>query len=174
MPVDDCKHTFDELSREVLPGLLKQLRTLMRRPMPMSKFAQPSVGVATLLKGFNLKSDPRACYVLIDKGRPIYVGISKSVIKRLMEHVRGRDHFTATLAYRIAATKYAHGKTASEAIKDTEFYGRFAEQRDYLRGLDVAFIEIPNPLVLHLFEAYCAMELDPGTAVGGWNTFKTH
>lgn len=174
MPVDECKHTFDELAREVLPGLMKQLRARMERPTSMSEFSEPGVGVATLLKGFGLKSDPPACYVLIDNGRPVYVGISKSVIKRLMEHVRGGDHFAATLAYRIAATKHPHGKTASAAMKDTEFHGRFAEQRDYLRGLDVAFIEIPNPLVLHLFEAYCAMELATGTDVGGWNTFRTH
>jgi len=29
VPVDDCKHTFDELSREVLPGLLRQLQKTM-------------------------------------------------------------------------------------------------------------------------------------------------
>jgi len=140
----------------------------------MSEFAQQGVGVTTLLKRFGLKSDPRACYVLIDKGRPVYVGISKSVIKRLIEHVRGWDHLTATLAYRMAVTKYSHGKTASEAMKDEMFKKQFAEQRDYIKGLDVAFIEVENPLVLYLFEAYCAMELDTGIDVGGWNTFKTH
>ena len=174
MPVDDCKHTFEALAREVLPGLMKQLRARMKRPTSMSEFSQGGVGVATLLKRFGLKSDPRACYVLIDRGRPVYVGISKSVIKRLMEHVRGGDHLAATLAYRIAATKHPHGTTAAAAMKDTKFHGRFAEQRDYLRGLNVAFIEIPNPLVLHIFEAYCAMELDTGMDVGGWNTFRTH
>ena len=59
-------------------------------------------------------------------------------------------------------------------MKDAKFHKRFAEQRNYLRGLDVAFIKIPNPLVLHIFEAYCAMELDTGTDVGCWNTFRTH
>ena len=40
----------------------------------------------------------------------------------------------------------------------------------YLRSLNVAFIEIGNPLELYLFEAYCAMELDTSE----WNTFETH
>lgn len=39
-------------------------------------------------------------------------------------------------------------------------------------GLDVAFIEIQNPLALHIFEACCTMELDTGTDVGGWKTFR--
>ncbi len=174
MPVDDCKYTFDELTREVLPDLMKQLRVRMEHPTPMSAFAQQGVGSASLLKRFGLKSDPCACYVLIDKGHPIYVGISKSVVTRLIEHVRGRDHFSATLAYRMAATKYPHGKTSAAAMKDAAFQKQFAEQREYLRALDVAFIEIQNPLVLYLFEAYCAMELDTGIDLGGWNTFRTH
>jgi hypothetical protein len=140
----------------------------------MSEFSQQGVGVATLLKRISLESDPPACYVLIDRGRPVYVGISKAVINRLRGHVRGRDHLTATLAYRMAATKHPHSKIASEAMKDPKFRKRFIEQQDYLRSLNVAFIEIPNPLVLHIFEAYCAMELDTGTDVGGWNTFRTH
>lgn len=172
--IDNCKHTFDQLASEVLPDLMKQLRIRMKRPTSMSEFSQKGVGAATLLKRFNLKSDPRACYVLIEKGRPIYVGISKSVINRLMEHVRGRDHLSATLAYRMAVTKHPHNKTASEAMKDEKFPKRFTEQRSYIRGLDVAFIEIDNPLVLYLFEAYCAMELNTGIEAGGWNTFKTH
>lgn len=46
MPLDDCKHTFDGLAREVLPGLLKQLRPLMKQSAPMSEFSQQGVGVA--------------------------------------------------------------------------------------------------------------------------------
>jgi hypothetical protein len=82
---------------------------------------------------------------------------------------------TATLAYKIAKTKCRHNKTASEAIKDEEFHKEFVEKRDYLKGLDVALIEIPNPLELYLFEVYCTMMvLKTGTDDGGWNTFKTH
>jgi hypothetical protein len=34
--------------------------------------------------------------------RPFYVGISNKVIERIRQHLRGRSHFEATLAYRIA------------------------------------------------------------------------
>ena len=39
-----------------------------------------------------------------------------------------------------------------------------------MRGCAVAFVEIPNPLELYLFEAYCAIALDTSE----WNTIRTH
>jgi len=114
------------------------------------------------------------CHVFIDKGRPIYVGISKHVLAQLLEHVRGTDRFTATLAYQIAATNYPHGTTASRAIQEPEFRARFDEAREQLRDMSVAYVEIANALELYLFEAYCAMEVETGLDKGGWNTFVTH
>ena len=104
--------------------------------------------------------DPRGCYVLLDGGRPVYVGISKHVLTRLQEHVRGTDHFTATLAYRIAAFRHPHGKTAATAMRDEDFRSRFEESQRQLQELSVAFVAIENPLVLYLFEPYCALDLD--------------
>ena len=60
--------------------------------------------------------------------------------------------------------------TRSNAMVDALFRPKFIEAQGYLRGLLVAFIEIANPLELHLFEAFCAMELDTSL----WNTFETH
>jgi len=42
--------------------------------------------------------------------------------------------------------------------------------REMIGAFDVAYVEVDNPLVLHVFEPYAALEL--GT--GGWNTFETH
>ena len=55
-------------------------------------------------------------------------------------------------------------------MKDPAFRAAFDEAQALLRGCSVAFIEIPNPLELYLFEAYCAMALDTKE----WNTFRTH
>ena len=54
------------------------------------------------------------------------------------------------------------------------FHSQFAHARNHLMSLDVAFVEIDNPLGLYLFEPYCALELDTGFEAGGWNTFDTH
>lgn len=60
--------------------------------------------------------------------------------------------------------------TRSAAMADEGFQAHFEAAQEYLRGLNVAFIEIANPLELYLFEAYCATELDTSE----WNTFETH
>lgn len=170
MAIDDCQYTFAQLLAEVLPGYMAKLRHRMENATPMSEFAVRGVGVATLLRQFNRTADFQGCYVLFEVIRPIYVGISQTVLQRLRQHVRGTTHFDASLAYRIASARHPHNMTRSGAMADEHFQEHFAAAQDYLRGLNVAFIEIKNPLELYLFEAYCAMELDTSE----WNTFETH
>lgn len=170
MAIDGCKHTFAELATDVLPGYIAELQRRIARPTSMSEFAIEGVGIGTLLRQFKLARDFEGCYVLIDGDRPIYVGISRGVFQRLRQHVRGTTHFDASLAYRIAASRRPHTMTRSKAMADGDFQTHFENSQDYLRGLNVAFIEIENPLELYLFEAYCAMELDTSE----WNTFETH
>jgi len=172
--IDGCNRSFDELSRKVLPQYIKKLRKRIDSPIPFADFNVKGVGPVTLQRRFGLDHDPTGCYVLLDGDKPIYVGISKQLIKRLREHVRGADHLSATLAYRIASQKYPHGMTAKRAMQNPKFRARFEEARSYLLTLNVAFVEIENPLELYLFEPYCAMKLDTGFDVGGWNTFITH
>jgi len=91
-------------------------------------------------------------------------------VARLRQHSTGSTEFSATLAYRLAKEKVPHEKTRREAMQDPAFRAAFNEAQILLRGCTVAFIEIPNPLELYLFEAYCAMALDTCE----WNTFRTH
>ncbi len=174
MPCDGCYHSFERLAQDVLPRYMSLLRQKMTHPIPMAEFAVKGDGPKTLQRRFGLEEDPSACYILIDKDGPVYVGISRSVIKRLREHVGGVDFLGATLAYKIAATRYPHGKTAAQAMEDPDFQLRFQESRSYLRALATAFVEIANPIELYLFEPYCAMELESCLDTGGWNTFETH
>jgi len=46
----------------------------------------------------------------------------------------------------------------------------FDRRREYLLSLDVAVVEIPKPLELHVFDAYAAIELDTAK----WSTFERH
>ena len=170
MSIDNCQHTFNQLATEVFPRYMAILRSRIEQPTPMAEFAVKGVGVASLFRRFNINSDFEGCYVLIDGTRPIYVGISRTVLQRLRQHVRGTTHFDATLAYRIAATRNPHNTTSLKAMANKDFHVGFAKAQHYIRELNVAFIEIPNPLELYLFEAFCAMELDTNE----WNTFKTH
>lgn len=172
--MDDCGHTFDVLVAAVLPGYLEALRASMKKPASMSEFDVLGNGPVTLAKGHGFAKDIPGAYVLLEDGRPIYVGISRHVFERLREHVRPGDHLTATLAYRIACQKHPHHTTAAEAMKNPDFRAAFLEAQQYLQGLDAAFVEIQNALERYVFEAYCALEFRTGLDDGGWNTFETH
>ena len=101
---------------------------------------------------------------------PVYVGISRMVLKRLRQHVRGTTHFTASLAYRIAARGLDSKMTRGKAMEDPGFRKAFEAAKLELIKLNVAYVKVDNPLVLYVFEPYCAMKLDTAE----WNTFKTH
>jgi hypothetical protein len=167
--IDGCEHNFPTLAASVLPGHMRDLRAAMDRPMAMSDFAVPRVGVRALVKKHGRENDFSGCYVLRDRA-PIYVGISRGVFARLRQHVTGKTHFDASLAYRMAEDDAKHGKTRSEAMGDRDFRLLFEVKKAVLRGLTVAAVPIENPLELHIFEAYAALEL----ATSKWNTFRTH
>jgi hypothetical protein len=149
---------------------MDQMRRALETPHPLADFCKPGIGPGFLTKQLGLKGDFSGCYVLIDAGTPIYVGISRTVIARLRQHVFGRTQSDASLAYRMAAKKAPHEVTRSQAMQDTDFKAAFDAAQSYLRSLNCATIVIENPLELYLFEAFCAMELDTGL----WNTFVTH
>lgn len=106
----------------------------------------------------------------MQKGTPVYVGISRSVLRRLRQHVRGTTHFDASLAYRIAARRVPHEMTRAQAMESEEFKEQFAAAKEYRKSLAVGYVKINNPLVLYVFEPYCAMEFETAE----WNTFETH
>lgn len=170
MSIDQCPHTFNQLSHVVLPNYMAQMRREMTRASAMTLFSRRGVGVKTLLKHFAKPDDFSGCYVFLDKGDPVYVGISRGVFGRLRQHVTGKTHFDASFAYRISAATAPHNQSRDEAMQTLAFQAHFSNARAYIEGLSVAFIEINNPLELYLFEAYCAMELDTAQ----WNTFETH
>lgn len=170
MYIDDCQHTFEELARTVLPSHMTRLKRALKQPKPLAMFAKDKAGPATLASQFAMSRDFSGCYVLTENGKPFYVGISRKVLSRLRQHVRGRTHFDASLAYRIAQRHEPTKGSRSAVMTTPGFLRAFRAAQEHLRSLAVAFIEIENPLELYVFEAYAAISL--GTHE--WNTFRTH
>lgn len=170
MNVDDCPHTFDDLATRVLPKYMDQLRRAFTSPWPASEFAAPNVGPRSLARRFGLGSDFSGCYSLLEGGKPIYVGISRGVLGRVRQHVFGRSHFDASLAYRMAQHGLPTKGRRSANMMNADFRRVFNEAQQYLRSLSVAVLQIDNPLELYLFEAYAAMEVKTSR----WNSFRTH
>jgi hypothetical protein len=167
MPIDGCQYSFQELATDVLPRHMIRLRESLIHSCAMIEFM---AGKTKTLKKLGHKSDFPGCYVLIDVDKPIYVGISRGVFSRLQQHVRGKTHFDASLAYRIASVRHPHKLQRQAAMKDPSFINAFRECQTYLRSLTAAFIQIDCPIELYLFEVYASLELKTNQ----WNTFRTH
>lgn len=170
MAIDGCPHTFLALATTLLPHRMQEMRTAIGDPQNMVDFAEDGVGLKTLLQRFRKPQDFPGCYVLLDKKAPIYTGISRGVVGRIIQHVKGKTHTDASLAYAMAERALPHSVSRDNAMKDPRFQAEFQRAQRYLRSLEVAFIEIPDDLELYLFEVYCSMELNTHK----WNTFRTH
>lgn len=170
MPIDRYLYDFSHLVNSELPALLKQLETARANQIPMAIFAVERNGPAALAKKFGHSEDFQGCYLLSDQQSVKYVGISRCVLARLRQHVRGTTHYDATLAYRMAAKSSPHKLTRADAMTTISFKASFDAAKALIRSWTVAYVRVENPLVLYVFEAYCAMYYDTAE----WNTFETH
>jgi predicted GIY-YIG superfamily endonuclease len=168
MPIDGCPHNFEHLATMILPAHLGKLRHAMATPIPMSALILS--GKSAFQKAQGIPRDFPGCYVLLEGGKPKYVGISRTIIKRLYQHCLGKDHYSASFAYRIAKKNNHHLLRRAAAMKDSSFIAAFNSAKEQIAKMDVAYIEIQNDLEIYLFEAYASIELDTCE----WNTFKTH
>src|SRR5207237_2484966 len=96
------------------------------------------------LKRIGKAADFPGCYVFLDAGKPVYVGISRSVIKRLVQHLNYDSHYSASLVYRMAKGEYPHEMKRDQAMKDDQFRAVFFAVQSRLREMAIAFIEIDN------------------------------
>lgn len=170
MSIDNCKHTFEELTASVLPSHFKKLEAAIQSPMAAENLVGFKSPTKELLSRFNRTRDFPGCYVFIDREKPVYVGISRGVIKRLVQHLNFDSHYSASLIYRIASKDYPHEMKRDQAMKDEQFKAVFFSAQKRLRQMKIAFVEIDNDLELYVFEVFASMKLDTHT----WNTFRTH
>lgn len=170
MPIDNCTHTFDELAATVLPAHLARLNEALRSPMPATTFVGFKTANRDLLTKLGRTTDFPGCYVFLDAGQPVYVGISRGVLKRLVQHLNFESHNTASLVYKMASQDFPHEMKRDQAMKDDQFREVFLTAQGRLRDMSVAFAQIDNDLELYLFEVMASMHLDTDT----WNTFRTH
>lgn len=170
MPIDNCQYTFAELATEVLPSHMERLKASMGAPFPAAWIREQGVGQSALVRRLHRDSDFPGCYVFIEHGEPLYVGISRGVVRRLFQHLTANNHFSGSLAYYIAKRKNDPGGTREQNMNDPAFRALFDDSQRRLEQCAIATVEISNPVELHLFEVYAAMEIGTGEL----NTFRTH
>lgn len=124
----------------------------------------------TTKKG-KLKRDFKGIYIFMHNKKPFYIGISKGVIGRILQHIKGNNHNSAPLMYNIALLRH-------ELISETPYLGyrnsfdfknKSKPIKKFLLNQDIAFMSIQNDEELYLFEVYCSMKFK--TIL---NKFETH
>jgi predicted GIY-YIG superfamily endonuclease len=170
MPIDGCRFSFEELTQNILPQYFSRLEEAICNPLAAECLIGFKTTTRKALERTGKHRDFAGCYVFLDAGKPLYVGISRSVIKRLIQHLNYDSHYSASLVYRMACEEYPHEMKRDQAMKDDQFKKTFLSVKARLHKMAVAFIEIENDLEQYLFEVYAAMKLDTGK----WNTFRTH
>lgn len=146
--------------------------------VPVKEYFGPGMGVKKVLHSLNSEKiiptaqDFKGVYVFLKAGNPFYTGISKHVVHRISQHIKGKSHFTSSLCYRLGAELHLkkEGKRHSggRAGLDFDIYPRQAKEE--LLKCDVAMLEVSDDLELILFEIFVAMKL--GTL--NYNEFRTH
>lgn len=95
---------------------------------------------------------------------PIYIGISRTVFRRLRQHTWGNKHNEATFAYLKAKTRLGHNKKREKI----DIHELKLEQDD-IKNYQVIVIPEQNDYDMYFMEVYLS-----GRLKTKWNSFKTH
>ena len=141
------------------------------RMLIRDKLIQPEWLREYSTKKGNFKCDFKGLYVFIHNSTPFYVGISKGVIGRLCQHLKGRTHNNSTLAYRLGLLKYEYenGVKYNGERKDLNFLSNVEPAKQFLMKQKAALIAIEDDIELYLFEVFCSMKL-----CTWFNDYETH
>ena len=128
-----------------------------------SHLGEPRVLKTGELQAFN---EFKGLYILghyIDgKMTPVYIGISRTVYRRIRQHGWGKNHNECTLAYLKLKEKQGHSR-ANSTNEDLEPY------KKKIREFKVVLIQEQNDYNLYFLEVALA-----GIFKTRWNSFRTH
>ena len=117
----------------------------------------------------------RGVYVFFEGNKPIYVGRSNRLKKRLKEHSqRIADHYSATLAFKIAKNGIANPQvegekqTNAQLMKNSDFRKYFESVKERISRANIRFISVEDQIEQAMFEIYAHLEL--GTELNDFNT----
>jgi len=105
-------------------------------------------------------------YLFSDHGRPIYVGQSRNLRRRLAQHTslksrQNEARFTFNLAKRSAREAGLNTEGPRAAVEaQPEFAKYFEHARKEVADMSVQFIELPDPIARTLFEIYASLTLN--------------
>jgi hypothetical protein len=116
-----------------------------------------------------------AIYVIFEAGKPLYVGRTRNLRRRLRNHLRllpGQSAFAFRLARELTGNPKASYTTAGSRkmlMQDAGFRKAFTDSGARIAHMSVRWIEIADPIAQHLFEVYVALAYETP-----YNDFDTH
>jgi predicted GIY-YIG superfamily endonuclease len=115
-------------------------------------------------------------YLFSESGRPMYVGQSRNLRRRLRIHTRPTStHYQASFAFNLAkrealAAGVDVARKRAALAADHAFEVHFAQARASVAGMTVQYVAVPSPITRTMLEMYASLAL--GTAE--FNSFETH
>ena len=129
------------------------------------------IGFNTSLKKNGPINEIKGLYIFYEDDTPVYVGISRKLIRRLRNHFLGKSHFEASLVYLMARHEYdqKYGLYIGER-KDFPFeeYRKRLQQK-MLNDWKIEVIPELDNYKLYYLEIILACKLKTY-----WNSFETH
>ena len=127
----------------------------------------------------------RGIYVFYESGKPIYVGRTNRMRKRIQEHGSPSATKASTFAYLVAKRELEaigispvaqSGKPTSRITnKDVEKHPCIINAaRERIGKMLFRVVEITDPIEQTLFEVYAALALETTRQQGGYNDFENH
>jgi hypothetical protein len=109
--------------------------------------------------------DGAGIYVMMENGKPVYVGRTRRVRGRMRSHCRPTSKGNA-FAFRLARAArgnlkatYKKGDGSRTHLRaDTAFAAALVDACDRISRMDVHFVEISCPILRYLFELHYALE----------------
>ena len=118
----------------------------------------------------------RGIYVFYEDGKPIYVGRSRHLRSRLLEHSRTSSmHNAATFAFILAKERAVDRKLTFSSMKreslqhDPVFSKLYTEAKERVAKMKVRVVQVEKPVEQTIFEVYAALELHTP-----YNNFDNH
>jgi hypothetical protein len=177
MSINNTSYTFNQIVDEVAPKKLEELQKCMA--YSTCHFGVKKQGVKAIIEKLELpyKDDFKGLYVFYEDDKPIYVGISKNVLKRIRQHVKCEKQNESSFAYLLTIEHTKQNSitipvgTREERMVSEEFFGLFnLTVRTRILKMKVKFIEIKCDVSFYLSEVYFAMQLNTDM----FNSFETH
>ncbi len=152
---------MNERFKKLTDRMPLRLQSLLEQPL----IARDDIGITQVPQ--------KGVYVFFEDNKPIYVGRSNRLKKRLKEHSqRSSDHYSATLAFKIAKQNtltLQKKQTNEQLMKNRDFVEEFEAAKDRIARTKIRFIEIEDQIEQAMFEIYASLAL--GTEL---NDFGTH